>query len=250
MEKNSVIEKIKKLLAVTEKESNATEGEIKNAMMMAKKLMAKHSLSMTDIDLQSEEQVFNSRIGLCKGKMSEWEQSLLYVINLLCDVESVITKRKKWDYHQSKYVRSVDGYFIGYKTDVAIAEALFHSLVKTIRIMRRKYMKENKMEIMVKTEVMGVSKGKIKLSYMYGVISRLERRAFELKGENLGLSKTEQEKYGALVVVKNAAIKKYMEENLNIRESRQREKQIDGDAYKKGYDAAGEIDLGTKKRLT
>ena len=119
MENVKVIEKIRKLLNVTQ-ENGATEGEAINAALMAQKLMAEYDIDL--IDVQDEHKLTADEIGeevvdtTLKGHFStKWKIRLASVIavNFRCKV----------------YTCGSDTIiFYGYKSDAKIAGNVFNFL--------------------------------------------------------------------------------------------------------------------------
>lgn len=131
MDKEKVISKIEKLLALAG--NNPSEQEAQAAMLKAQKLMAEHNLNMAHFQDQPQENK-EAKVGYVKGyHNTSWAISLARVIsnNFRCNL-----------------LRS-PGYglcFVGLQEDVAICKAVFtfaaETLDKNMRKLRRQYRKQ------------------------------------------------------------------------------------------------------------
>lgn len=120
-----IISKIRKLLAMTE-ENGCTEGEAMTAALMAQKLMAKHNLTVADIDDDTSKGNI-VEVGYDAGTKYKWKYRLANIIavNFCCKVFVV---------GKSKIV------FYGYENHAKIASDVFKFLFNTgIRLANNYY---------------------------------------------------------------------------------------------------------------
>lgn len=122
-----IISKIRKLLAMTE-ENGCSEGEAMTAALMAQKLMAKHNLTVADIDDDTSKGKI-VEVGFDAGTKYKWKYRLANIIavNFCCKVFVV---------GKSKIV------FYGYENHAKIASDVFKFLFETgIRLANNYYYK-------------------------------------------------------------------------------------------------------------
>ena len=122
-----IISKIRKLLAMTE-ENGCSEGEAMNAALMAQKLMAKHNLTVADIDDDTSKGKI-VEVEFDAGTKYKWKYRLanIVAINFCCKVFVV---------DRSKIV------FYGYENHAKIASDVFKFLFETgIRLANNYYYK-------------------------------------------------------------------------------------------------------------
>lgn len=122
-----IIAKIRKLLAMTE-ENGCSEGEAMTAALMAQKLMAKHNLTVADIDDDTSKGTI-VEVGFEAGTKYKWKYRLASIIavNFCCKVYVV---------DNSKVI------FYGYENHAKIASDVFKFLFNTgIRLANNYYYK-------------------------------------------------------------------------------------------------------------
>lgn len=120
-----IISKIRKLLAMTE-ENGCSEGEAMTAALMAQKLMAKHNLTVADIDDDTSKGKI-VEVGFDAGTKYKWKYRLANIIavNFCCKVYVV---------GKSSIV------FYGYENHAKIASDVFRFLFQTgIRLANNYY---------------------------------------------------------------------------------------------------------------
>ncbi len=113
---NAIIEKITKLLALSE---SPNENEAKAALLKAKEMMAAHKLEMSDIRNGEVKNIVEKLSGIRSTKTTApWAVNLSVIIaqNYCC-----IAYRK-----HAKYDRSVEVGFVGHEDDVAICSRVYN----------------------------------------------------------------------------------------------------------------------------
>lgn len=128
MTQESVLAKVKKLLALGDEKSGAFEQEALNALSIAKKLIAQHNISEAELEIDtdqaSEGYGFVDEEAMTEN-VSAWQLTLVSVMMNLCGVQSYRSRSR----HNGKSTI----HFMGKKEDVALATAslaLFIELVK------------------------------------------------------------------------------------------------------------------------
>ena len=156
MEQN-IIDKIKKCMALAS--NNPSAEEATSAALMAQKLMAKHGISMVELeeDTSSQESIAESIIWVGQGKAWKFRLSHIIADNFRCKTFS----------HGSNIVA-----FYGYQTDAEAAKEVFSSLFKLGDKMAERVAHKA-------WETTGVRKGVYNswvLGYMAGIKSKLDEQ--------------------------------------------------------------------------
>lgn len=229
MEKESVIQKIQKLLKLQyNAESIGSTGEAFQAAKMVKKLLMDYNLSMSDIDTsdgqesimmsKSEEKTSGSMYG------NHWKFALLGVIanNNLCHAYKRMSGKM---------------FVIGTRENTIIVNEFYEYLVKVFRRLAEEHWAETLRDLekehgpRLRTEetdkAMEAVRRKYFRSYLEGVPEGLQENYDSLKP-------TSQET--ALAVCHDEAINEYVEANFKFSEkkSRNRTRKVYGDAYEFG----------------
>lgn len=168
-EVENIILKIQKLLKLAESNN---EHEAQSAVVMARKLMAKHKLTMEDIDVESEEVTEDST----EWMRSPWKRTLATVLADHFRCKTYINHKRS-----SYRVK-----FIGLEEDVKIICLIYRQVINMIEKTSRQ-------------------KGLDKKSYAIGFISGLDEK---LTQQTIELEESEY----ALVVVTPAKVKDKYEE--------------------------------------
>lgn len=207
-DKKEIIEKIKKLLALS-KSNNEHEAAL--AAAHAQRLLSEHNLSMTDVEAKKEADSAEKVETDSAKTLPKWVWELLGSVQRAFDCQ-VVHKGS------GKIV------FIGVGADAQVASYTFAYLDKTIRRLCREYMKS----LGVRRELMSASDVAIvRNSYYLGVVHTVRRTLLEQK-EKTPVTP------GALVPVKKALIEKAMNEMGEVKERRSRKGFVDPDAYQQG----------------
>lgn len=176
-----ILNKIKNILNKTT-ENGATEEEAQSAMLMAQKMMAKHNLSMSDIDIGSStnKEVIDVSFMEFK-KMPWWAKHLLTIVanNFRCS--PYILMRGKASMPS----------FIGLKEDVEIAKEIYIFAVNSIKYYSDEFIK--------KLTKQGFPTRGVRNDYIKGFLSGLEDKFKEQVEEN---------NWG-LILVKDEAVVEY-----------------------------------------
>lgn len=236
-ERDRIIDTIKKCLALGDREKNEHEGEVENALRMAKSLMTKHNLTMADVA---------EKTGVLPGAIKEeetvdragamnWEYDLPWVCCKLFDVRYFINIKSRR--HQRKSVT-----FVGYEQDVALAVEVYKLLKMELMEMARKWGKDN-MDETLSPKGMWVRKAK----YLDGVVYTLVNRAAQ---QAEGLTKAEVTKVTALVVRKDQTIDKFIsEKHKNLKTTHRRYSDNHADAMEEGQRDGKKVSLSFKDKI-
>ena len=177
-QQESILTKVKKLLALAENNSSADESQ--NSFLKAQMLLLKHGLTMNDVaesDTSNTKNVLNTSIDE-SSRMAWWKKSLANIIsnNFRC---------KSFTSFRSVNTRIC---IIGLEEDVNIATEIYNCAVRTIEHQSKLYVKLNKKN--------GKSAG-LKNDFIIGWLKGLEDK-FRVQVESV-------KEYG-LILVKDALV--------------------------------------------
>jgi hypothetical protein len=133
-EKDSVISKIRKALAISQ--DGANDQECETALLMAQRLMAKHGIDMSEVEnVEDGKEVVHENI-TDRGRTPYWKKALAKVIadNFRCYTYNRTGGGK------SRIV------FLGTKSDVELAKELFEFAVNVLQQSVKKFLAEQKKE--------------------------------------------------------------------------------------------------------
>ena len=177
-QQETILSKIKKLLALAENNSSADESQ--NSFLKAQMLLLKHGLTMNDVaesDISNTKNVLNTSIDE-SSRMAWWKKSLASIIsnNFRC---------KSFTSFRTANTRIC---IIGLEEDVNIATEIYNCAVRTIEYQSKMYVKLNKKN--------GKSAG-LKNDFIIGWLKGLEDK-FKKQVESV-------KEYG-LILVKDALV--------------------------------------------
>lgn len=175
----AVLEKIKKLLALANKDKNNSIHEAELAMDKAKKLMAEYNITMSDVQVEEiKKEKTNVQDAAMKSSFSSWDGRLFYVCDELFNVAH---------YRSQKYSgMKITMKFYGIAADVELAIAVYSILYKMCMRASNQWKSWHDRN-----------------SYLDGYTHCLHDRAKKMAE---GLTKKQEEKCTAIVVVKNAVL--------------------------------------------
>lgn len=131
---DALLERIQKLLRLAN-DDGASEGEVENAMMFARKLMREYGLEMADIILNESVEENVDRVveneALCRGGILRMDGLLLNVCVVLCDVGVFYRSVSRKGKIQQTVI------FYGLEMDCAIAKTVFNELRLSMRTLAR-----------------------------------------------------------------------------------------------------------------
>lgn len=222
--REKIIERIKQLFALGDSSRNPNEGEVKTALRMAKKLMAKYNLSLSEIEIKESGESCIIELNSNEFKhFRGWETRLANIAAKLFKVRLVIGA--------SHGMRLRNMIFVGYRVDAELAQKCFSYLLYTVRVMS------------------STTKGRISRgAYRDGIIDRLNQRV----EEELILDAAMKEKCRAIVIAKDSMIKSWMKENMNLRDKKavyRDYKSQDIKSYCRGVVDANNIDLMNRRKM-
>jgi hypothetical protein len=207
MDKAPVIEKIKKLLALS---NSSNEHEAALAASHAQRLLAAHNLAMADIEATHKPDRADKVETMVSRTLPKWLRNLSGGVSSAFDCQAI--------HHPANGKMT----FIGVGADVEIAAYTFDYLNRTVRKLCTSYMKQHASTTMVNRH-----RELLRQSYFLGVVSTINSRLREQKIQTPITT-------GTLVVVKEGLIRQAMHEFGNIRTVRSRKSYINADAYCKG----------------
>ena len=130
MGKESIIEKVRKALALAA--DNPNDNEAQNAMLLAQKLMAKHQLEMSEVEISvNNTKEVKDDTAFSKSSLQWWIKQLAVIIgdNFRCN-----------PYIGGGKTKTIN--FIGLKEDVEICKSVYQYAIKVIDHNVNQYMKD------------------------------------------------------------------------------------------------------------
>jgi len=222
--RSKLIERIRKLLAVGNKEKNPYEEEVNTALALAKKLMAEHNLTLSEVEVkQSGDDDIDKVFSKEYGKIRFWQKTLALVVAKIFQVKSI---------QYPLYKRGIMILFVGYKEDSKIAKEVYEYLVDYIKLLGKK----------------AESDRKRRTSYYEGLMERLWERA----NEEVLLDRMNTVKCRTIVVAKEHRIKDWLTENMKLKPANNKyisRKDFYRDSYEKGRKDANNIDLRNRNKI-
>jgi hypothetical protein len=216
VENSPIIEKIKKLLALT---NSSNEHEAALAAGHAQRLLAEHNLVMADIDASRRPDKADKVETAASKTLPKWLRHLSAGVSSAFDCQAV---------HHPAFGRLT---FIGVGADVQIAAYTFTYLDRTVRKLCGAYMRQH-----VSPTIASRHRELMRQSYYLGAVSTITARLREQKVRTPVTP-------GALVPVKEGLIRQTMNELGNLRTLHSRRSYINGDAYSRGETDGGQVGI-------
>lgn len=234
MDKGKIIERIRKLLALS-KDKGASEDEAKTAAGMARRLMNKYDLSLSEIDIKKSD-VIISEVATESWYPRFWTTTLATAVGQAFDCKS--------------FRRGPVFMFFGLEADTQVASYLFIYLYRTILDLldkKRKHIRrERKLNKRLNRLYSPVPLGDMRRymrSYAQGIVLALhirmqeERKKREKGFEAKGTGKD-------LVVLKGAIVEKaYKNEMKDVKRTYYNPKKFNMYAYEDGLRDGGDIQI-------
>lgn len=206
-----VIRKVQKLFALAN-DGNKTSDESDTAMLMAQKLLAKHRLSMKDIEMangkQSRKAIYGD--GTEYTRLQWWMKTLAMTISENFKCYTFV----QHSYKKTKIV------FLGLEEDIELCKMVYNFAVASIKFHSEQYMKFR-----------GISGDRgltmsIKNDYISGYLQGLSDKFKE---------QVSRENWGLILVKDALVVKEYNNLSLKAGKSSKRSSRGDADAKAKGY---------------
>lgn len=194
MRNESIIKKIKGLLAIADDAKNDEESQ--SAFLLAQKLMIKHDIQQIEIENSTEKQEIIKGQAVSHKKLFWWEKRLAGIISKNFKV--------KFYYHN----KILDGekrtktsiIFFGFNNDVKLAKEMYVLAYDAICKYSEKYVKNYYKEVFaIRTKA---KTNELKNSYMLGFLNGLKRK-FELQ-----IKEMEQE-FGLMIITPKEVSRAY-----------------------------------------
>lgn len=224
MDKESIIEKVRALIALSDMERNSSASEAETAAIKAQELIRKYNIQMADVltddnlgcELEIEQCEFSNKL-----THQKWETYLSSCICLMTETQSFLQSQPEgWKRTRYKF------FFVGTKEDCEVAKELYIFLYKRIVRIANTY-----------------EESFSRRSFILGFLSSLYKRIEEKKKIQETTSK-----YEMVLVKKNEGISNYLDSigvrKMNIRNS---SISLDPEAYFHGRQEGENVDIGQKK---
>ena len=216
MDNSSIIEKIKKLLALA---NSSNEHEAALAAGHAQRLLSEHNLAMADIEASHRPDKADKVETAVSKNLPKWMRHLSASVSSAFDCQAV--------HHPATGKMT----FIGVGADAQIAAYTFSYLDQTVRKLCSTYMKGH-----VSSTIPNRHRELMRQSYYLGAVSTVTIRLREQKAQTPVTT-------GALVLVKVGLIKQAMNEIGNLRTMHSRRSYINCDAYSKGQTDGSQVGI-------
>jgi len=223
MDRDTVIDKVQKLFRLANGTTN--EGEMNNALFMARRLLEKYDLSMSDVEVQQDVEDLVTVTGGEFTRAYAWVWSIAHATEFLCNTKC-FRSGSGWSFRMN---------FCGTKTDCAASTITFQFLFATLQAMGRD------------AKFPGI---KERNSYLNGVGFRVYERTRELLQPKKDEAPTpETSRTTAIVLVKNRAAEEYMKNTWKTQNTKPTTVTKDRLAYAMGYNDGNRVPLSTSKAL-
>lgn len=216
MDNNPIIEKIKKLLALS---NSCNEHEAALAASHVQRLLSEHNLAMADIEAAHKPDKADRVETTVSRTLPKWVRQLSAGVSSAFDCQAI--------HHPATGKMT----FIGVGADVQIAAYTFTYLDRTLRKLCSSYMKQN-----VSSALVARHRELMRQSYYLGAVSTINIRLREQKARTPVTS-------GALVPVKEGLIRRAMNDIGTVRTMHSRRSYINGEAYSSGQADGGLVGI-------
>jgi len=235
-ERDRIIDTIKKCLALGDRDKNPHEGEVENALRMAKNLMDKHNLSMADVAEKEGDSFGNIKEESMKERAGapRWEYELPWVCDALFNTKH-FSRINPYRTERRAVV------FVGYETDVTLAVEVYKLLKLELMQMGLRWSKANPSPEMTPKQALVR-----RFKYVEGVVDTLRYRANRMSDE---MSKADAAKVTALVVRKDKQVAEFVKAKYELTSRRQRYTDNNADAREAGESDGRKVSLDFKKHV-
>lgn len=223
---STIMDRIRKCLNLADITKGATEAEAIAAMAAAKKLMAEHNLSMSDIEVKEEAAAgANEAMDSIQRKdRPVWEQYMARVADNLFGTQHYFTYAINKKGKQTRRVK-----FVGTGQDAAIAAESYTILVDLVWKMAYDHSYT----------------GKEHKSYCMGVANTLYARSKDSIKEE---TPVQAERGRGIMVIKNQVVKVHMDK-LALRPMRRNTPSVNSEAYNHGKADGRNVNMDFRKAL-
>jgi hypothetical protein len=236
MDKTKLLDLIRKLLNLGDKDRNSSEAEAELAASKAMELLQKHNLSISDVMIEDKKEGKSVNIvdeeawTLNKSSLPSYIKDLARVAAFAAETQWFFNKKYR-DHWGKQVTWSI--HFYGTEWDVAVAKELFNFLYSKVTKMSKQYQESYQQRC-----------------FMEGFAWRLHQRLNEEK-KNFEKEVAANENYAIVLADKKLAIKDYGVNVLKLRHSKghARNGAHDQNAFAHGASEADKVDLGVKNRL-
>lgn len=252
-EKESIIKKIQKLLALGNADKNSSKEEAAVALKMAQDYMDKHNLSMSEVEIKNSG--FENMTTCVTGerrRLQVWEKLLAQVVAIVCDTEEFVQG------HSGRQTVM----FVGMKKDVEFSVSLFGVFRKQMKLDAIKHfpVKEGPAQWRQrKVDILNVMFSRVPYKPPKYKYKKLRNDYLYALNVFVGEVATRQKAYGvteysnsrSLVIVKKDKVDEYIKEKIvfNIKKEPKRKKEISPEAIRLAREDSANFDLHNKEKL-
>lgn len=218
--KDRLIDKIKKLLAVTS-EAGATEAEAVAAALAAQRLMVAHDISERELWAEVPEVIEEISVGSVR---MDWKKSLL----------SVVARSYRCSCYLAGGGKTFQGIFVGRSSDASAAKLVFESLANLGQKLSKKAGEARKQEAaQAQADLYGYES--LKEDYVKRWLNQeaAKTRTSFLAGFVSGVASVLDKQTRELLVLVPSEVADYMDD-MNLTSHKRRKKSYGSDAYERG----------------
>jgi len=231
------MEKIKKLLRLSDIKRGATPAEAATAAAKAQALLLEHNLVMEDIgDLEShlkEEKVSDEKVDLqATYQTSRWHATLMYRIARPLFCRAI--------YLPAKAGKAGRIHLVGKPSNVEVVKYFYEYLHKTIDAMALEYRQgwKDKMDAAGKKYIPDES-SRVRIDFCFGAVATVGDRLDEQYKKRTEATQTST----ALVLVSDTAVSNHLKSLYPTLKKNTSNRQVDGSARQAGKEAGRKIPL-------
>lgn len=230
-DKASIIDRLLKIWNLATRNPDPHEAEL--AMTRLREMMAKHQMSMADVEVAAGVKKAASAVTITevkaytrKGRLAKYDHTIAAAVSVLTSTKSFIVRS-----HVSGLRETMT--FIGSPEDAETAAQLFHVFLRSARVYARLTYGGHRWDVQHS-------------SFVHGFGTRLWQRARDWTGV---VPKEQHAQYAMVLASKENAIDAYEKEHYNRTPHKKRDPNLDLYAFLKGKEHADTTDLGVSKKI-
>lgn len=224
-EQEKIIDKIRKLLALAEEDSNATQAEAENAAAKVQILLQKYNLERSQIGESKKHNLIMETLVLPSSRL--WAKHLLDVVAKMNFCKAI------W------YIGTTKGILIGEEANIQAVTALYEYIAGALRKMATTaYAEHTRLN-----PYSYLAPNSFRTNFYLGAINMIHYRLYQQQKEFMESASDSR----ALVVVNDEQLKAFASEKFpktkNVKDMHKQHSQVSTDGYSEGLVAGSNIEL-------
>lgn len=220
---SKVIEKIKKLFSLS-KSSNENEAAL--ALEKAREMMLKYNIEQNDLVKDQIDDIIELDFAIA-SRFNTPHMILAHWIGEGFMIKSIVIRTRTGHHKIDNKIK-----FVGSKTDVAVASYVYSYMVNIMETKSKEYFESIRYS---KEKWSPLGAKKVKGDYEYGFVTAVVEKLKAMKAERIVKNPYEEEVCKSLVVVKNALVEKYIQDNIGKTTTLNRTTSYDKNNFTNGY---------------